>query len=177
MRCRASTRAHAASTIDCIDPMRAATRVRAAITTSVPVAAVRQCANTAVAVGVPAHHRSRNSTCLAARLIAGDGGEARFSLTAPRHSSRAESRPGPRSRPPIPVRRCSGGKRQLPSAPVHRGVVPGGGCVCHRRRGLSLAYPRGGRRFFCTLPRASCGSSSTKWTARGRLCGSGVRAT
>ena len=45
------------------------------------VPAVRQAVITAVAAGVPEHHRSEELGVLAARLSAGDGGQARFSLT------------------------------------------------------------------------------------------------
>jgi malonate decarboxylase beta subunit len=46
------------------------------------VPAVRHAVITAVAAGVPQNHRSEELDVLAARLTAGDGGKARFSLTS-----------------------------------------------------------------------------------------------
>jgi malonate decarboxylase beta subunit len=66
------------------------------------VPAVRQAVITAVAAGVPEHHRSEELDVLAARLSASDGGQARFSLpglgipvaSSPGQDSLAASHPG-----------------------------------------------------------------------------------
>ena len=66
------------------------------------VPAVRQAVITAVAAGVPEHHRSEELDVLAARLSPSDGGQARFSLPglgipvapSPGQDSLAASHPG-----------------------------------------------------------------------------------
>ena len=67
------------------------------------VPAVRHAVITVVAAGVPQNHRSEELDVLAARLTAGDGGKARFSLPASAFLSRQ-----------VPVRRGSGGRSHEP---------------------------------------------------------------